>query len=145
MRRYAKKMCFVLDWGQWKQSTVVFSGMDKKELLSFFRKHKYQNGFIQWFEKEYDEEVGKIQNSSQGMACLTDEPWKVPFIWLRSIKDEWITYETILHEVVHAVDHAAKANGWRDEKEAVAYCIEDLFRQIRMGIDRVHGSKKHKK
>jgi hypothetical protein len=59
-------------------------------------------------------------------------------LYLREWVRDWHSYETLLHEIVHAVQYIFEdCRGLWSENEAVAYQIEYLFRSIRRKLDRV--------
>jgi hypothetical protein len=66
---------------------------------------------------------------------LWDKNTEKSIIVLRDGKNNWDFFESIMHEVHHAVEEISSAKGMIDELEAKAYLFEYLFRNIRRKLN----------
>jgi hypothetical protein len=124
-----KKFSFIQDWGTYQVDTIVVVGLNHDEILEFYKK-----------EDACPEQIKAFADCREQLAdCYKQkgfywkpESLKAGVLWMRNWADCWENYETLLHELHHAVHfYLVGARQMQDEMEAQAYQQEYLFRAIR--------------
>ena len=123
------KKIFIQDWGTYKNETLVCIGTGHKEVLRFINSHGIQKRFKKWIlgnEELFKSAVDRKDNGfflfNEGMSLL----------WLKDWKNDWEHYDTLLHELNHAVYFIlGNSRLMNAEPEGLAYQQEYLFREIR--------------
>jgi hypothetical protein len=147
---------FLLDWGTYKDTTLVAIGLPFDLLEKIYRKLAEPQNKEILKENRADIEPLIIEQNKGFFWCKEGDAkqGRVSILWLREWKDKWPDYETLLHEIFHLVivilgDHrgmlAARESEIFYEDEAMAYQMEYLFRQCRRKLYNAIYDKKGKK
>lgn len=138
-KRVPRAFAFVHDWGCYPEETLVVVGTkDPKDFLRIFEASKVKSGIaaqtIKWMK---DNKMGT--ESDNGCFFWIDGPaGRMTVLYLKGWpkKAAWTDYQTLMHELHHAVDFClVQCRGMEKEKEAQAYAQEMLFEHIRRKLD----------
>lgn len=132
-----KPLIFIQDCGVWKQDVIVLVGGTKTDLLEFSKKVKARKEIIK-FLTENDFFKG-IRPTDLGAFCWEDEV-RIAVLYLKPYQDSWEYWETLIHELNHAVHVFSIQKGFEKEMEAQAYLQEYLFHRIRrklQGVEKI--------
>lgn len=129
------KLCFIQDWGTFTMQTLVCIGMTYNEIVAEMKKRDL-NGIKDFIKENEDEkdyfDIGNNHQSGMFWHCENRS-----VLWLEEFKDDWNFYETLMHEVHHAVQCLlADRKSMSEEIEALAYQQEFLFHNIRRTIQK---------
>ena len=128
-KRPPLKFAFWQDWGTYDNQSLVCVGLDRDDVLSHAKRLNAKRWFIEWLRD--DPEVQEFFNNSQ-LGGFFGHHRGASILWLKEFRDEWPFYETLMHELHHAVFYLLEGNnGMHAEMEAQAYQQGFLFRQIR--------------
>jgi hypothetical protein len=127
---------FILNWGTYPQDTLVLIGTPHREWLKVAKIYSKKKDLLSWVEQEaMSEDISPIFKTSKGMFIYSPDH-SYSMLWLAEWDSEWVNYETLMHELHHAVHlMLGKKRGMADETEALAYQQEFLFRQARRKLD----------
>ena len=98
---------------------------------------KCDRWFADWLEIK-TEDFAKLAKDDHHAFVMTHPTRGAAIIRLRSYRNQWYFWETLLHEIHHYVEQLSEQCGFDDELEAKAYLQEHLFRSIRrqfQGLD----------
>lgn len=95
--------------------------------------------FANWL-REQSFEIDKLINAGHAF-CMSHPTRGGGLISLHQFEDDWDFWETLIHELHHAVEHTANVLNFEGEQEAKAYLQQDLFRRIRRKIQAAHARK----
>lgn len=133
-KKRIKAFAFVQEWGLFPDETLVVVGADtKEEIIRLANKARAGKPFM-----------GNIKD-----ADLPSEPFFIRFengtkgsiLRLPKYEDTWTFWETLIHELHHAVQFTlAKGRGMDEEPEGLAYSQEILFRKIRRKLQGIEKS-----
>lgn len=130
-----EKQYFVQSTGQWKNDVFVCTGFDAKEILRAAKRINSQEYIIKWIENKSEDWNSFIESNC---AFATKHPDRGTIILrLRTYEDTWDFWETLIHEISHAVDMMAEHRGFSNEGEAKAYLAEFVFHEIRRKLQGV--------
>lgn len=124
-----RKIIFVQDYGTHTDQLLVCVGVSNKEIIAYCKnkKNKIVPEFADWVEKTIDE---KTIEKNKGTFAWNDN-MNGTVLHLKKNEDTWDFWETLIHELHHAVEHFRVKKAMQDEPEALAYQQEYLFRSIR--------------
>ena len=135
-----KELIFVQDTGVYNDEILVVAGItDKTKVLSFLKRYKADKKFSEWIAQDFDIWIEGIKKENKASFCFNKDANGIVLI-LCSPKDTWDYWETLMHEVHHAVFNLSVRKSLIEEMEAQAYLMEYLFRSIRrklQGVDKI--------
>lgn len=130
-------MIFVQDCGALSNEVLVCLDYSYDELI--------KNSTIK-ITKEAKDWLLADENVKQAFSILPEQSAVVAFndgktlLLLKDFKDEWLFWQTLIHEICHIVDHISLDKMFQNESEHRAYLMEYLFKSIRRkitGIDKI--------
>lgn len=142
-----RPFAFIQSWGCYPVETMIIVGTrDKNHVREFAKACNIKDAVIKdvytWMEDNF---VGVESDSGQYLqidagGCV----FTAIFLKEWPKKAEWGHYETLMHELHHAVnDCLVEKRGMGKEWEAQAYCQERLFHTIRRKLDGLEKVEKH--
>ena len=130
-KKKQKPIVFLQDTGIYSNEIVLSFGASKEEILKYLKSHKIKKEAIEWIEK--DENLFKI--FSENNACLAFDRGRMIGLF-KHFEDTWEFWETLIHELHHAVNYLTENKRMEKEVEAQAYLQEYLFRSIRRKLQK---------
>lgn len=137
MKKGAGGYHFIQDWGTFDNDTLVCVGMTKDEILSVIATFHDSYRFVEWFRKNApnDECTKGYFMEFEAKSVLS----------IKVYGDAWEFWETLIHELHHAVHIVLGHNrGMEEEKEALAYQQQFLFHEMRKKLQEHFHPKKMK-
>ena len=119
------KKIFVQGYGTHTDQILVAVGVSRKEILSYLKKVKARPEYIDFIKKTDDKFF-----ENKGTFAWNDKV-DGTILYLKKYEDLWDFWETLIHELHHAIEHFRVKKAMQDEPEALAYQQEFLFRAIR--------------
>lgn len=138
-KRPVRAFAFIQEWGCYPEETLVVVGTkDPKDFFLLFKKLKVKAGIaIQTLKWMKSHTWGK--DDDNGSFLWVDGPaGRMTILYLKEWpkKASWSNYQTLMHELHHAVDYVlVQCRGMGEEREAQAYAQEQMFEQIRRKLD----------
>ena len=121
-----KSKHFITACGTYPNQILISVGGTYKEMVDYLVKEKIDITDFQEFKEHIENFTGK---GDKGFEMMNEKGQIL--LYLKEFKDNWETYEVLLHEVCHIVQDLFDQRGMVGEKEAFAYELEYLFRNIR--------------
>ncbi len=136
LRKKAGPLIFIQPTGTYSNQVLVAVGASREDVLRFVRDRRQGLGqeARRWIEES--EEPFAIFGSKTAV-CAYDNGRLL--LLLAAYTDTWPYWETLVHELHHAVHFIAKDKLMLEEMEAQAYLQEFLFREIRRRIQEYYG------
>lgn len=140
-KKQPRAYAFVQDWGLYPDQTMVVVGTkDPEDFFTLFKKFKVRallaKDYLTWMKAHG---LGS-EGDNGSFSCVDSENGRMTVLYLKEWPKNasWKNYETLLHELHHAVNFVlVKHRGMGDEWEAQAYAQECLFHAIRRKLDKV--------
>lgn len=130
-----KKQIFIQDTGMFRNEFIVACGYTKDDIVAWCKKQKVKKEYVEFIRDDVN--IEKLHSGAQTGQLWHHEVQKIMLLITSEVKDEWEFWETILHEVVHAVQHMTRWKNLENEDECQAYLVEYLFRNIRRKLQGV--------
>jgi Holliday junction resolvase len=130
-----KPILFVQSCGTYPDQILVCAGASKKDVVAFNKKRKPAKAFREWLEK--DDDLYKRAEKADGLFAWNEDA-RGYVIFLKAYHDCWAYWETLIHELHHAVERISHQKHMHHESEATAYLEGFLFNSIRrklQGVD----------
>ncbi len=124
-----EKQSWVQQTAQWRKDIFVSTGYSAAEILAGIKKAKVKDWMLKHVEAHQEDWKKLIDMNCAFVSC--EEKHGALIIRLRPYRDSWDFWETLIHELSHAVDFIAERINIEKETEAKAYLQEFLFREIR--------------
>ena len=118
-----KRISFIQDTGIFCFSIIIMISPDEDHKKRFYKKLKILPDIKKIIDEDYKHFSKK---SSKSEATTYFNEGKVGAIMFRKFSDE-----LLVHELMHVVDDLSDDRGFEEEKEARAYLIQYLFRNIK--------------
>lgn len=137
MKKKFLKGITVHKFGSFPAEMLVCVGVTKKEVEAYC-KDKKQNitkEYKEWLTGNSAEIEGAFAQKEGGSFAYNGDK---RVLVINKFEDTWNSWQTLMHEIHHAVAHVAMKHKFEDESEAQAYTFEQAFREIRrklQGID----------
>ena len=133
-----KKIAFIQPWGTYINDTLVCIGMNHQEVMAYMKKIHTRIEIA----KDWVRDTPMINDVMGNGNALFWNSSGASVLWLKDWKDDWVHYDTIAHELIHALQAIMiKDKRMGGEDEAMAYQFEFLFREIRRKIWKKVGRK----
>lgn len=118
----------------YKSGLFVVAGVtDKEKIKKWLKQIKAHPVTSKSIIEELDRIIEGLAGDVNGLHMyVVDTGHKV--IFLRTPKNSWDYWETLMHELHHMVYYETKASSLEKETEAQAYLFEYLFHTIRRKI-----------
>lgn len=125
-----KKISFIQGWGTYTNQTFVCVGMTFQEVIRQNKRLHADKWFTDFITERKATFEGELRAMPKGFLMYHESG--ASLLWLKTWKDDWEHYETLIHELHHAVHFMlGKLRLMNDEAEALAYQQEWMFRQLR--------------
>lgn len=115
------KKIFVQNWGTYQNDTLVCIGVTFEEICKYCHK--------KLFIAPNPEIEKTIKEGYPAQTYVNEDHSSI--LWMRKFKNNWQSFEILLHEIHHLVYNIFGLKGMEKEKEAQAYQFEYLFHNIR--------------
>lgn len=146
LKKKRTKFWYIQSCGTYTSDIPVFVGYTVKEITQIVKKQNWKKEPKDAWIKNYDEDNLVFDESKTGGVWFSQG---YAILWLREFKNDWTSYETIMHECFHLVVNLLgkskmminNSNGVVEE-EAMAYQQEFLFREIRRKLQNAFSIKR---
>lgn len=118
----------------YKSGLFVVAGVtDKNKVFKWLKKNKAHIVTSKAILEEFDKITESLKDDVLGLHMYVVET-NHKIIFLKTPKNCWDYWETLMHELHHMVYYETKESSLEKETEAQAYLFEYLFRTIRRKI-----------
>ena len=112
---------------------VVAGVTNKDKVKKWLKQNKAHPTTSEAILEEFDNITKSLQSNVSGLHMYVKET-NHKIIFLKTPKNSWDYWETLMHELHHMVYYETKESSLEKETEAQAYLFEYLFHTIRKKI-----------